>query len=311
MTDQHAATDTRFEIRTGALVVAMNGEVGRIDGVVVSPEAGTVEGLVIRAAVQLGRDLLMPIDAVADATEDLVRLRLTREELLALPALDQHTYTRPAPDWPLPTGHAPERVLVRRPGAPVRDGLRSIRPDQAVDLSQDVQLRPGQTAVNAEGEVGPLDLVLLDATTGQVACLVIRCGGLAGQATLVPPNLVTAVRGDQIVLDATRERLAQLPEYRPDDAITDAVQGILWYRSDLPSSEVRNVTVRTVNGVVELDGYARTERGRAAIEALAREATGVLDVRNGLHTFEALSEAVQAAEDRGSPATGPERVGPE
>jgi hypothetical protein len=159
-----------------------------------------------------------------------------------------------------------------------------------VDLSQDVKLRPGQTVVNAEGEVGPLDLVLVDATTGKVSCLVVRRGGLAGQGTLVPPDLISAVRGDQIVLHATREQLAQLPEYRPDDAITDAVQGVLWYRSDLPQSEVRYVTVRTVNGVVELNGYASTDRGRTAIEALVRAVSGVLDVRNDLHTFETLSE---------------------
>jgi hypothetical protein len=132
--------------------------------------------------------------------------------------------------------------------------------------------------------------VLVDATTGQVSCLVIRHGGLKGRGTLVPPDLISAVRGDKVVLDATWEQLARLPEYRSDDAITDAVQGILWYRSDLPVSEVRYVTVRTVNGVVELNGYASTERGRTAIEALVRDVTGVLDVRNNLHTFETLSE---------------------
>jgi sporulation protein YlmC with PRC-barrel domain len=310
MTDQHAAADTRFEIRTGALVVATDGEVGRTDGVVVDPETGEVSGLVVRAVLQLGNDLLIPVEAVSEATEDLVRLRCAIDELRSLPPLDRHNFTRPAPEWPLPTGHAAENVLVRRPGPPVRDGLRSTRPDQLVDLSTEVKLRPGQTVVNAEGEVGPLDLVLLDATTGQVTSLVVQRGGLAGRATLVPPDLVSAVRGDQIVLRATREQLRQLPEYRADDAITDAVQGVLWYRSDLPSSEVRNVTVRTVNGVVELEGYARTERGRAAIEALVREVAGVLGVRNDLHTFEALSEAVRAAEHRETPAQGQQQNTP-
>jgi sporulation protein YlmC with PRC-barrel domain len=311
MADQHAAADTRFEIRTGVLVVAMDGEVGRTDGVVVDPETGEVEGLVIRAVVQLGRDLLIPIDAVADAKEDLVRLRLTRGDLMALPSLDQLNFTRPAPEWPFSARHRAANALIRRPGSPVRGGLRPGEPDRLIDLSDNVKLRPGQTVVNAEGEVGPLDLVLLDATTGQVSCLVVRRGGLAGQATLVPPDLIGAVRGDQIVLDATREQLCQLPEYRPDDAITDAVQGILWYRSDLPRSEVRNVTVRTVNGVVELEGYAATERGRAAIEALVREVAGVLGVRNNLHTFEGLSDAVQATEQRRNPAAGSRQVGPE
>lgn len=296
MTDQDSTADTRFEIRTRALVVAPDGEVGRIDGVIVSPETGEVSGLVVRAAFQFGHDLLIPIEAVSDATEDLVRLRLTRSDLRDLPPLNQRNFTRPAPDWPLPAGQDPASVLVRRSGPPARDNFQSSQPDQPVDLSQDVKLRPGQSVVNAEGEVGPLDLVLLDATTGQVSCLVVRLGGLAGQGTLVPPDLISAVRGNQIVLDATREQLARLPEYRPDDAITDAVQGLLWYRSNLPESEVRYVTVRTVNGIVELSGYAGTERGRAAIEALVRTVTGVLDVRNDLHTFETLSEQARQTE---------------
>jgi len=311
MLERDRSADTRFEIRTGALVVATDGEVGRTDGVVVDPETGEVSGLVVRAVLQLGNNLLIPVEAISDATEDLVRLRLTIEDLKALPPLNQHNFTRPSPEWPLPTGHDAESVLVRRPGAPVRDGFRCTQPDQPIDLSGDVKLRPGQTVVNAEGEVGPLDLVLLDATTGQVSCLVIRRGGLLERDALVPPDLVSAVRGDQIFLDATREQLAQLPEYRPDDAITDAVQGILWYRSDLPKSEVHYVKVRTVNGIVELGGYSGTERGRMAIEALVREVTGVLGVRNDLRSFEELSEAEQVTEHRGNPATGQQRVGPE
>jgi hypothetical protein len=301
MTDWDTAEDARFEIRTRALVVAADGEVGRIDGVIVSPETGDVSGLVVRSVLQFGHNLLIPIEAVADATEDLVRLRLTRDDLRALPPLNQHNFTRPSPEWPLPAGHDAASVLVRRSGPPVRGNFRSTEPDRPVDLSQDVKLRPGQSVVTAEGEVGPLDLVLLDATTGQDSCLDVRRGGLAGQGTLVPTDLISAVRGNQIVLDATREQLEQLPEYRSDDAITDAVQGILWYRSNLPESEVRYVTVRTVNGIVELNGYAATERGRTAIEALVRTVSGVLDVRNGLHTFDTLSERAGKAEpDRSS-----------
>jgi hypothetical protein len=290
MADRQMADDTRFEIRTGALVRATDGEVGRIDGVIVNPETGEVSGLVVRARFQVGNDLLIPVEAIGDAVEDLVQLRLSMDDLADLPPLNRHNFTRPSPEWPLPAGRDAESVLVRQPGPPVRDGLRSTRPDQLIDLSGDVKLRPGQSVVNAEGEVGPLDLVLVDATTGQVSCIVVRVGGLGGQGTLVPTDLISGIRGDEIVLDATRDRLAQLPEYRPDDAITDTVQGLLWYRSNLPESEVRYVTVRTVNGVVELSGYAATERGRAAIEALVRSATGVLDVKNSLHTFETLSE---------------------
>jgi sporulation protein YlmC with PRC-barrel domain len=288
-----AQVGVRFEIRTGALVVATDGEVGRVDGVIVNLETGAVAGLVVRAALQVGHDLLIPIELVDDAIEDLVRLRLTVNDLEALPALNQQNFTRPSSDWPYSGRSEATDVRIQRPGPPVQDGLRPAQPHRPVDLSNDVKLRPGQSVVNDDGDVGPLDVVLLDAATRQVSHVVVRRGGLAGQATLVPAAWISEARGDQIVLDATREQLEQLPEYRPDDAITNAVQGVLWYRSNLPQAEVRNITVETVDGVVELRGYASTENGRTAIETIVRGVSGVLDVRNDSRSFEALSEAAR------------------
>jgi sporulation protein YlmC with PRC-barrel domain len=299
MTDLNAKVDVRFEIRTGALVVATDGEVGRADGVIVSPDTGAVDGLVVRAVLQVGHDLLIPIEAVEDAVEDLVKLRLTVHDLKALPALNQHNFTRPSSDWPFSGRYAATDVLIRRPGPPVRDGLRPAQPDQPVDLSNAVKLRPGQSVVNGDGEVGPLEIVLLDATTGRVSHVVVRRGGLAGQDTIVPAGWISEVHGDQIVLDATREQLDGLAGYRPDHAITNVVQNMLWYRSSLPQAEVRNIKVEAVDGVVELGGYASTERGRMAIETIVRGVSGVLDVRNDIRSFESLSEAAHALNDAG------------
>lgn len=293
MTDRDAKADGRFEIRTGSLVVATDGEVGRVDGVVVSPDTGAVDGLVVRAALQFGHDLLVPVEAVEDAVEDLVRLRLTVEDLAALSPLAAEALTEPAAGWRPPDSLGTAHVMVRRPGPPVQNGLRPGEAGRLEHPRDNVELRTGQWACNADGEVGPVEVVLLDARTDQVSHLVVRRGGLVGQDTVVPAAWVRDVQGDRIVLDATREQLAQLPEYRPDDAITDAVQGILWYRSNLPETEVRHVKARTVDGVVELGGYASTERGRMAIETLVRGVSGVLDVRNGIRTFEALSGAAR------------------
>jgi hypothetical protein len=118
MTEQHPSADTRFEIRTGALAMARDGEVGRTDGVMVDLETGEVSGLVVRAVLQLGQNLLIPVEAIDDATEDLIRLRLTIEDLRALPPLNQHNFTRPSPEWPIPTGHVAASVLVRRSDPP-------------------------------------------------------------------------------------------------------------------------------------------------------------------------------------------------
>ena len=70
----------RFEVRPGALVVGADDEIGRVERVVVSPGTGEVTALVVRKGLLLRRDLVIPIEAVADATEELVRVRLTTDE---------------------------------------------------------------------------------------------------------------------------------------------------------------------------------------------------------------------------------------
>jgi osmotically-inducible protein OsmY len=83
----------------------------------------------------------------------------------------------------------------------------------------------------------------------------------------------------------------QSPEHRRDEEITADVTSLLWYRSAVDPADLRYVTVRTRDGVVELNGKTGTERSRIAIEALVRGLRGVLGVRNHLRTFEALSTA--------------------
>ena len=56
-----------------------------------SPGSGTIIGLVVRKGLLLQRDVVVPIEAVADATEKLVRLRLSADELNRLPSIAMPT----------------------------------------------------------------------------------------------------------------------------------------------------------------------------------------------------------------------------
>jgi uncharacterized protein YrrD len=292
MGDGRTSAGERFEIRPGALVVAGEDEVGRVERVVVRPGSGEVTGLVVRKGLLLRRDVVIPIEAVVDATEELVRLRLTSDELNALPEYREEEYVSPAADWRSPVGRGPAGVLFRVGGPLIGRGLRPARAGQTEPAAGGRPLRAGQRVVCRDGEVGPLDLVLLDPDSRRVTHFVVRRGGLLGRDTIVPVEWVREITRDQVVLDVYRGQLEQLPAYRPDEEITDDVLEALWDHSDLPPGELQLVGVRTRDGVVELDGHTLTEGAKATIEAVARSVPGVLGVRNRLQSLDALAAAV-------------------
>jgi uncharacterized protein YrrD len=294
MVNEARARDARFEIRRGAPVVSTDREVGRVEHLVVSPATGAVTGLVVRKGRLLHRDVVIPIEAVEDATDELVRVRLSADQLHRLPAYHEEAFTRAAPDWQSPTGRRPEGILFRLPVLPAHLALQPARSGQTEAAVGGQPLMAGQQVACGDDEIGPVDLVLLDSATRRATHFVVRRGEMLDRDTIVPLDWVRAITRDKIVLNVTREQLDRLPEYLPDDEITSDVLDTLWYRGNLDHDDVRDVEVRTRDGIVELNGITRTRASRAAVEAIVRGVRGVLGVRNNLQSFEALAEATRA-----------------
>jgi hypothetical protein len=166
--------------------------------------------------------------------------------------------------------------------------LQAARSGQLDAESGGKPIRAGQRVDARDGKVGTLDVVLVDPLTRRVTAIVVRRGLILARDTIVPVELIREISEDRIVLDADRDALAELPEYRPDDEIAADVLHALWYRSDLDPAELHFVEVRARDGIVELMGHTVTEAARAAIEETAWRVRGVLGVRNYLDTFEAL-----------------------
>jgi uncharacterized protein YrrD len=288
MAETEDAPAQRFEIRPGGLVVGPDeDEVGRVGRVVVRPGSGEVTGVVVRRGLLLRRAVVVPIEAVTEASEDVVRVGLTADQLNALPG-DR------AADSPSPPagGRGPAAFLFRLPGPLDLPWLRPA-PSGQPGAAGGGPSRTGQRVVGREGEVGPLDLVLLDAATHHVTGLVVRRGGPLGSDRIVPVEWVRRVSGDRVFLDATHERLDGLPEFRPDDEIAADVLDDLWARSGVDPEDLQNVGVRAADGIVELYGTTGTRGAKAAIEAVARRGRGVLGVRNRLETFEELAASTE------------------
>lgn len=279
-------------IRPGAAVIAEDELIGRVERLIVSPGTGEVTGLVVRKGFVLARDIVIPIDAVDEANEDEVHLGITIEQLNELPEFREEDYIEAPADWQSESRSSGQGVLFRLRRLLTGQDLRPARAGQTSASAGGRLLRAGQRVVCRDGDVGRLELVLLDEVTRRVAYLVVERGRLLTRETVIPVEWVSDIKRDRIYIDARREQLEELPEYRPDEEITADVLDTLWYHTDLSPAELQFVEVRTRGGVVELNGHTHTDEARAKIAAAVWRVRGVLGVRNNLDTLEAMEAAI-------------------
>lgn len=284
MVDRRAPTmESRRVIRPGTQVVSGTDQVGRVERIVLRPDGGEVQGIIVSGWIVLGHDVYVPIEAVESADPDAVRVSLSLADLSRLPPLESDPAQRVAAD----TAGGSEG----QPGP-----LRQASSGQVAAGAGGWPLRAGQRVVATDGDVGTLDLVLIDPRTDRATGFVVRKGRLLVRDVIVPIDWVRAVVQDRITLNVPRARLDKLPEYRPDEEVTRDVLDALWYRSNLGPADLQYVHVRTRDGIVELSGHTHTELTRKKIEDIARSVRGVLDVGNHLDTYEALEAAVREAQ---------------
>jgi uncharacterized protein YrrD len=301
----------RFEIRPGAFAVGADGTLGRVRRVIVSPGSGEVRGLVVRTGTLRHRDVVVPSEAIEGADEEIVRLRLSSGELDELPAYREEEFVKAPEGWRTPAGRKQTGAHFRLPLPAAVSGLRPVQAGQTEAALGGLPLAAGQTVVCRDGEVGRLDLVLLDPTTRRATAFVVRRGVLLHRDTVVPVDWVREIGGDRVVLDVDRDQLERMPEYRPDDEITADVADVLRDGSSLNPDDVEHVTVRTCDGIVELRGLTTTETARAAIEAAVRRVPGVRGVRNDLQSLEALAAVAVRRPTETPPRKGNSPVMPE
>lgn len=275
------AANGRMQIRPGAQVIAGNDLIGKVSRLVYRPDSAEVAGIIVTGWIVLGHDIFVPIEAIERTEPDAVHLALTLAEVSRLPPLEPGDASADVPPANGPTGRAP---LLRAAASGQMPALAGGRP-----------LRAGQKVVAADRAVGHLDVVLIDPRTDRATGFVVRKGTLLARDVIVPIELVQAVERDRIVLNASKDQVDRLPEYRPDDEITRDVVDALWYGSGLGPADVQFVDVHTRDGIVELTGHTHTEATKRRIGDVARRVRGVLDVRNHLDTFEALEAAVREA----------------
>jgi uncharacterized protein YrrD len=285
----------QIEIRPGMPVLAGDDQIGKVDRLIVDPSSGELLGVVVRRGVLLHHDVFIPADTITAEQPDGIATRLSVDELNELPEFDPSRFPEQPEDRPKEASRAASRN-----GA---DGdhvhLAAERFGQLRAASSGRPLRSGQLVKALDGDVGRLDLVLVEPLTRKVEALVVRQGRFLARDTIIPAKLVSEIHRDWIQLSVPRSELADLPEYRPDEEIGLDILDRLWYEApDLRPGDLQYVEVHVRNGIVELTGHTSTEEARHRIVEIVRTVRGVRGVEDYLDTFESLVAAVREASKR-------------
>lgn len=297
MGDERTAP-ARWEIRPGAEVRATDGPAGEVLHVVVSPRERRVTHLVVRTFDK--REILLPVARVLDITESSVWVDLTRDQLDALETWTPEDYAPAALSWPgwrrLLHGGAllslPKRLRDDASLAPQIAGEAEARPDESHTV-----IRRGQHVLCSDGPIGRVDLVLADASTGRVRHVVVRRGRLFSRDVAVPADWIHTITPDAVILEASRDAIAQLPVYRPDDELARDVEDALGHEELLRALDTP-IRVRVRDGVVHIYGHVHNRALLSRVEELVRAVPGVMGVENHLVVDLELLQEVTAALQR-------------
>lgn len=84
------------DVRRGARVDATDGRIGRVDEFLVDPDTMNMTHLVMTEGHLWGEtDILIPMDAVAQFSDNAIKLALSKKEVAALPLLPVHRHFTP------------------------------------------------------------------------------------------------------------------------------------------------------------------------------------------------------------------------
>lgn len=202
----------RFTI--GAKVSCTDGSCGRVSRVVVDPVAEVVTHLAVEPEHRLGLARLVPVD-LATPGPDAVTLACTKAEFERLDPAEETQFVPGTRGYEV---YGPEQVL-SWPYYKLGDTV--IDPDQEGKVSQTVTvdtLPPGEVGVRrgarvdaADGAVGHVQGLVIDAASHHVTHVLLKEGHLFGRRQLaIPIGAVTEV-GDEVRLNLTRRQVRHLP----------------------------------------------------------------------------------------------------
>ena len=236
-----------MEYKEGKKVVTADGKkIGSLERVVLDPHTKKVTYLVISTGAVFGTDKVVPVEMIANASEDEIRLNVDKDALGPLPEfLQEHyvyadasslsnevTYESPATHAEEGVGKAYGRNQLGGGVVPFYwyppygtslGGYAGFAPPTTypanVEIEEnipegDVPLKEGADVYTSDNKyAGAIDKVLTD-DDSKITHFVIEKGVLFQHEKLIPADWIKAVGEDRVQLDVSSRELEKVPEYK-------------------------------------------------------------------------------------------------
>jgi len=200
-------------------------DVGVIDRVVLDPHSKVVTHIVIRQGFLFTEDKVIPVEFVAHADENKVRLKQSDDQLPEFAPFEEKYY-RPLDDSvDYPTGYVRPYFAYPPVGTawwgypgymgytafPAAGDFSEVRTEQNIP-DYTVGLSEGAQVVSSDGEVvGELSRVYMDQASARATHIIVTKGWLFKERKLIPTSWISQLEEQAVQLSISKHYYERLP----------------------------------------------------------------------------------------------------
>jgi len=210
-----------MDLSIGTSVFERNGQkVGELHRVVLDGKTGDVSHLVVGKGWLLPRDIVVSHDDIESAEPDMIKLRISEDELDQQPDFYEVHYVTPGPDEQVPAPYASESLLYAPIAPPLGAGwvmpyAYTVPPDDAeVDVNVpagSVTLAEGMEVWAGNDKAGTITGVRIHPVTDHVSHIVVSHGWLFPEERIIPVSAIRTIDERGVHLAPSVDELRALP----------------------------------------------------------------------------------------------------
>lgn len=195
----------------GSDVLGRNGEkLGSVLYVVVHPPDMHVTDVVVSTGAILGRDIVVPVDAIDRVADEKVYLSVDKGGLEDFQGYVEIEYKQPPQSWIPTSGFVYPVQAILWPADMVYPQITSVEVHTPPGT---VELREGMDVESSDGhKVGSIAALDTDPSTDRVTGLIIKQGWIFSHDTHIPMEDVADVSSDRVKLKVTKDEVQRRQE---------------------------------------------------------------------------------------------------